>query len=63
MEISASDRELLAVMREYFAAKAELDTLKKQLEAAPQASDAAIDPRRLGSFHPSGGSGSAVSAH
>ncbi|MEY9102763.1 hypothetical protein ABIA24_005736 [Sinorhizobium fredii] len=50
MEISASDRELIAVMRQYFAAKAELDSLKKQLEAARQAAGAAIevfyDPRQ-----------------
>ena len=50
MEISASDRELIAVMRQYFAAKAELENLKEQLEAARQAAGEAIgmfyDPRQ-----------------
>lgn len=50
MEISASDRELIAVMKQYFAAKAELEDLKAQLEAARQAAGEAIevfyDPRR-----------------
>ncbi|MEY9324592.1 hypothetical protein [Sinorhizobium fredii] len=50
MDISASDRELIAVMRQYFAAKAELESLKEQLEAARLASSAAIgvfyDPRQ-----------------
>jgi hypothetical protein len=49
MEIGASDRELIAVMRRYFAAKVELEILKAELEAARQASGAAIgifyDPR------------------
>lgn len=49
MEISASDRELIAVMRQYFAAKAELESLKEQLETARQAAGEAIgvfyDPR------------------
>ncbi|GEC34186.1 hypothetical protein EFR01_43570 [Sinorhizobium fredii] len=44
MEISASDRELIAVVRQYFPAKAELDSLKKQLEAARQAAGAAMSP-------------------
>lgn len=42
MEISASDRELIAVMRQYFAAKAELERLKEQLEAARQTAGEAI---------------------
>ncbi|MBB4184773.1 hypothetical protein GGE07_001399 [Sinorhizobium terangae] len=50
MEISASDRELVAVMKQYFAAKAELESLKGQLEAARQAVGEAIavfyDPRQ-----------------
>ena len=50
MEVSASDRELIAVMRHYFAAKAELESLKAQLEAARQAAGEAIgvfyDPRQ-----------------
>lgn len=50
MEISASDRELIAVMRQYFAAKAELQSLKEHLEAARQAAGEAIgvfyDPRQ-----------------
>jgi len=50
MDIGASDRELIAVMRRYFAAKAELEILKAQLEAARQAAGEAIgvfyDPRR-----------------
>lgn len=50
MEISASDRELIAVMRQYFAVKAELESLKEQLEAARQAAGEAIgvfyDPRQ-----------------
>ncbi|WP_374046211.1 MULTISPECIES: hypothetical protein [Rhizobium] len=37
MDIGANDRELIAVMRRYFAAKAELQALKAQLEAARQA--------------------------
>ncbi|RVG79130.1 hypothetical protein [Sinorhizobium meliloti] len=50
MEISASDRELIAVMKQYCAAKAELESLKAQLEAARQAAGEAIgvfyDPRQ-----------------
>ncbi|MCM5690349.1 hypothetical protein M8037_16385, partial [Sinorhizobium meliloti] len=50
MEISASDRDLIAVMRRYFAAQAELESLKAQLEAARQAAGEAIgvfyDPRQ-----------------
>ncbi|MEY9325811.1 hypothetical protein [Sinorhizobium fredii] len=50
MEISAGDRELIAVMRQYFAAKAELESLKEQLEVARQAAGEAIgmfyDPRK-----------------
>ncbi|WP_434118740.1 hypothetical protein [Sinorhizobium meliloti] len=50
VEISASDRDLIAVMRRYFAAQAELESLKAQLEAARQAAGEAIgvfyDPRR-----------------
>ncbi|PND18081.1 hypothetical protein CN934_30040 [Ensifer sp. MMN_5] len=50
VEVSASDRELIAVMRHYFAAKAELESLKAQLEAARQAAGEAIgvfyDPRQ-----------------
>ncbi len=50
MEISARDRELIAVMRQYFAAKAELESLKEQLEAARQAAGETIgvfyDPRQ-----------------
>ncbi|OAP35157.1 hypothetical protein AU381_25740 [Sinorhizobium glycinis] len=50
MEISDSDRELIAVMRQFFAAKAELENLKEQLEAARQAAGEAIavfyDPRQ-----------------
>ncbi|MGK9264167.1 hypothetical protein KXS15_24900 [Sinorhizobium meliloti] len=50
MEISASDRELIAVMRQYFDAKAELESLKEQLETARQAAGEAIgvfyDPRQ-----------------
>ncbi|WP_085032729.1 hypothetical protein [Ensifer aridi] len=50
MEISDSDGELIAVMREYFAAKAELESLKEQLEAARQVAGEAIgvfyDPRQ-----------------
>lgn len=49
MEISVSDRELIAVMRQYFTAKSELESLKQQLEAARQAAGAEIgvfyDPR------------------
>ena len=37
MEISASDRELITVMRQYFAAKSELEGLKEHLEAARHA--------------------------
>ncbi|MDX0009799.1 hypothetical protein RWA06_25545 (plasmid) [Sinorhizobium meliloti] len=50
VEISASDRDLIAVMRQYFAAQAELESLKAQLEAARQAAGDAIgvfyDPRQ-----------------
>ncbi|MBP2236333.1 hypothetical protein J2Z31_002847 [Sinorhizobium kostiense] len=50
MEVSASDRELIAVMRQYFAAKAELESLRIQLEAARQTAGKAIgvfyDPRQ-----------------
>ncbi len=50
MEVSASGRELIAVMRQYFAVKAELESLKEQLEAARQATGEAIgvfyDPRQ-----------------
>lgn len=50
MEISASDRELIKVMRQYFAAKSELEGLKDHLEAARQAAGEAIavfyDPRQ-----------------
>jgi hypothetical protein len=50
VEISASDRELISVMRQYFAAKAELESLKEQLEAARQAAGEPIgvfyDPRQ-----------------
>ncbi|WP_081159724.1 hypothetical protein [Ensifer aridi] len=50
MEVSASDRELIAVMRQYFAAKAELESLRTQLEAVRQSADEAIgvfyDPRQ-----------------
>lgn len=50
MEISASDRDLIAVMRRYFAAQAELESLKAQLDAARQAAGEAIgvfyDPRQ-----------------
>ncbi|RVG97940.1 hypothetical protein CN210_31195, partial [Sinorhizobium meliloti] len=50
VEISASDRDLIAVMRRYFAAHAELESLKAQLEAARQAAGEAIgvfyDPRQ-----------------
>lgn len=50
METAASDRELIAVMRRYFLAKAELAALKAQLEAARQTTGEAIgvfyDPRR-----------------
>ena len=49
MEISVNDRELIAVMRQYFTAKAELESLKGQLEAVRQARSEAIgvfyDPR------------------
>ena len=40
---SVSDRELIAVMKQYFTAKAELESLKEQLEAARQARSEAID--------------------
>ncbi|WP_164823045.1 hypothetical protein [Sinorhizobium meliloti] len=54
MEVSASDRELIAVMRQYFAAKAELESLKEQLEAARQAAGEAIgvfyDPRQNAAY-------------
>lgn len=50
MEISDSDRELVTVMRQYFAAKSELDGLKERFEAARQAAGEAIgvfyDPRQ-----------------
>lgn len=50
VEISASDRDLIAVMRRYFAPQAELESLKAQLEAARQAAGEAIgvfyDPRQ-----------------
>ncbi|MCZ4088765.1 hypothetical protein [Sinorhizobium psoraleae] len=50
VEASASDRELIAVMRQYFAVKAELESLKEQLEAARRAAGEAIgvfyDPRQ-----------------
>ncbi|CAN7751348.1 hypothetical protein [Rhizobium sp. LjRoot258] len=50
MDIGASDRELIAVMRRYFAAKVELEILKSRLEEARQAAGEAIsffyDPRR-----------------
>ncbi|MFQ6180353.1 hypothetical protein ACLMJV_00105 [Sinorhizobium meliloti] len=50
MEISASDRDLIAVMRRYFAAQAELESLKEHSEAARQAVGEAIavfyDPRQ-----------------
>ena len=50
MEISASDRELITVMRQYFAAKSELEGLKEHLEASRQAAGEAIgvfyDPRQ-----------------
>lgn len=42
VEISASDRDLIVVMRRYFAAQAELESLKAQLEAARQAAGEAI---------------------
>lgn len=42
MEPNASDRELIEVMRRYFAAKTELAALKAQLEAARQAAGAEI---------------------
>ncbi|GCA52879.1 hypothetical protein KGO5_05345 [Sinorhizobium sp. KGO-5] len=54
VEVSASDRELIAVMRQYFAAKAELESLKEQLEAARQAAGEAIgvfyDPRQNAAY-------------
>ncbi|MQX59889.1 hypothetical protein GHK61_26490 [Sinorhizobium meliloti] len=50
VETSASDRDLIAVMRRYFALQAELESLKAQLEAARQAAGEAIgvfyDPRQ-----------------
>ncbi|WP_411969713.1 hypothetical protein [Rhizobium sp. 3T7] len=50
MDIGAGDRELIAVMRRYFAAKVELESVKSRLEAARQAQGQAIavfyDPRR-----------------
>ena len=50
MEISASDRDLIAVMRRYFAAQTERECLKAQLEAARQVAGEAIgvfyDPRQ-----------------
>lgn len=50
MEISASDRELITVMRQYFAAKSELEGLKEHLEAVRQTAGEAIgvfyDPRQ-----------------
>jgi hypothetical protein len=49
METSASDRELIVVMRRYFAAKAELGEIRARLEAARQAAGEDIaafyDPR------------------
>ncbi|MCG5478621.1 hypothetical protein [Sinorhizobium alkalisoli] len=42
MELSANDREFIAVMRQYFAAKSELESLKEQLEAARQVAGEAI---------------------
>ncbi len=49
MEMSVSDRELIALMKHYFTAKAELEGLKEQLEAARHAAGEAIglfyDPR------------------
>lgn len=49
MDISASDRELVVVMRRYFAAKAELGEIRARLEAARQAAGEDIaafyDPR------------------
>jgi hypothetical protein len=49
METNASDRELIAVMRRYFAAKTELGEIRAQLEAARQAAGEEIatfyDPR------------------
>ncbi|WP_442180688.1 hypothetical protein [Rhizobium leguminosarum] len=41
--IGASNRDLIAVMRRYFAAKAELEVLKTKLEAARPAARASID--------------------
>lgn len=50
VEASDRDRELIAVMRQYFAMKAELESLKEQLEAAREAAGEAIgvfyDPRQ-----------------
>ena len=50
MEASDRDRELIAVIRQYFAMKAELESLKEQLEAAREAAGEAIgvfyDPRQ-----------------
>lgn len=50
METSVDDRELIKVMRRYFATKVELAALKAQLEAARQAAGEEIstfyDPRR-----------------
>ncbi|WP_234851070.1 hypothetical protein [Sinorhizobium meliloti] len=40
--VEISDRDLIAVMRRYFAAQAELESLKAQLEAARQAAGEAI---------------------
>ncbi|URK89186.1 hypothetical protein LP421_29835 (plasmid) [Rhizobium sp. RCAM05350] len=49
METSASDRELIVVMRRYFAAKTELGEIRARLEAARQAAGEDIaafyDPR------------------
>lgn len=42
MEISVSDRELIALMKRYFTAKAELDGLKERLEAARHTAGVAI---------------------
>ena len=43
MKTTASDRQLIEVMRRYFAAQAELAVLKTQLEAARQTAGEAID--------------------
>ncbi len=50
MEISAGDRDLVEVMRRYFAVKAEVEDVKLRLEAARRESgeeiDAFYNPRR-----------------